>query len=80
MFVDYKYFFKNRCYVCSLNLSSMLFVVYLIVLIFVFTNDIELSFIERSCALNKTNVLIILSYELKRLATRTPPKLSPGEL
>ena len=56
----------------------MLFVVYIIVLPFVFTNDIELSFIERSCALNK-KVFIILSYELKRLATRTPPKLSPGE-
>jgi hypothetical protein len=36
----------------------MLFVVYIIVLPFVFTNDIELSFIERSCALNKKNVLI----------------------
>jgi hypothetical protein len=31
----------------------MLFVVYIIVLPFVFTNDIEWSFIERSCALNK---------------------------
>jgi hypothetical protein len=30
----------------------MLFVVYIIVLPFVFTNAIELSFIERSCALN----------------------------
>jgi hypothetical protein len=57
----------------------MLFVDYIIVLPYVFTNDIELSFIERSCALNKKNVLIILSYELKRLATRTPPKLSVGE-
>jgi hypothetical protein len=56
-----------------------MFVDYIIVLPFVFTNDIELSFIERSCALNKKNVLIILSYELKRLATRTPPKLSAGE-
>ena len=31
----------------------MLFVDYIIVLPFAFTNDIELSFIERSCALNK---------------------------
>jgi hypothetical protein len=31
----------------------MLFVDYIIVLPFVFTNDIELSFIERSCALIK---------------------------
>ena len=57
----------------------MLFVDYIIVLPFVFTNAIELSFIEISCALNKKNVLIILSYELKRLATRTPPQLSPDE-
>jgi hypothetical protein len=57
----------------------MLFVDYIIVLLFVFTNDIKLSFIERSCALNKKKVFIILSYELKRLATRTPLKLSPGE-
>ena len=31
----------------------MLFAVYIIVLPFVFTNDIEWSLIERSCALNK---------------------------
>jgi hypothetical protein len=35
------------------RLKAHFFIDYIIVLPFVFTNDIELSFIERSCALNK---------------------------
>jgi hypothetical protein len=51
----------------------MLVVVYIIVLPFVFTNDIELSFIERSCVLNKKCVdnLVVGT---KKIGTTDPTK------